>query len=79
MASRYAALRTNATIGSAKTTRLCDFDETDRYYFVVRENKDVIAEGELIRVKLKLDESYLKRPIKSFSRDQTTMIANISY
>lgn len=79
MGSMYAALRKDMTLGSAKTAKLSDFDETDPYYFVVRENGKTLAEGELFFVKLKLDESYLYRPIKRVSRDRTTMVSTLEY
>lgn len=79
MGSMYAALRKDMTLGSTKTTRLSDFDETDPYYFVVKENDQILTEGELFMIKLKLDESFLYRPIKRVTRDRTTMIATIEY
>lgn len=79
MGSMYAKIRKEQTIGSTNTNRLADFDETDPYYFVVRENGKTLAEGELFSVKLKLDETYLYRPIKRVSRDRTTMLTTLEY
>lgn len=79
MGSRYSAIRKDQTLGSSNTARLGDFDETDPYYFVIKENGKIIAEGELLQVKLKLDESYLTKKIKTFSRDRITMLATIEY
>lgn len=79
MGSMYAALRKDMTLGSIKTARLSDFDETDPYYFVAKEKDKTLAEGELYMIKLKLDESFLYRPIKRVTRDRTTMVATIEY
>lgn len=79
MGSMYAKIRQEQTLGSTNTNRLADFDETDPYYFVVRENGKILAEGELYMVKLKLDESYLYKKIKQISKDRTTMIATLDY
>lgn len=79
MGSMYAALRKDMTLGSTKTARLSDFDETDPYYFVVKEKDQILAEGELFMIKLKLDESFLYRPIKKIAKDRTTMVATIEY
>lgn len=79
MGSMYAALTRQSTVGSSNTTRLCDFDETDPYYFVVREGDKILAEGELMKVKLKLDDSYLYKKIKRFERDKITMIASVVF
>lgn len=79
MGSMYSKLVRNSTIGSENTSRLCDFDETDPYYLVVRENGRILAEGELLMVKLKLEESYLYKKIKSFNRDRTIMVATIDF
>ena len=79
MGSRYAHIKQQQTIGSANTSRLCDFDETDPYYFVIKENGKILAEGELYMVKLKLTDDYLYKKIKSISRDHLTMLATIEY
>ena len=79
MGSMYAALRKDMTLGSAKTAKLSDFDETDPYYFVVKEKDKTLAEGELFMIKLKLDESFLYRPIKRITKDRTTMVATLEY
>lgn len=77
--SMYGSLMKNATIGSVNTSRICDFDETDPYYFVVREKGQTLAEGELIAIKMKLDEAYLYKRIKNFSRDRSIMVAMIDF
>lgn len=77
--SMYGSLMKNATIGSANTSRICDFDETDPYYFVVREKGQTLAEGELTVIKMKLDEAYLYKRIKNFSRDRSIMVAMIDF
>lgn len=79
MGSMYAKIRKEQTLGSGNTSRLADFDETDPYYFVVREAGKILAEGELFMVKLKLDESYLYKKIKQISKDRTTMVATLDY
>ncbi len=79
MGSMYAKIRKEQTIGSTNTNRLADFDETDPHYFVVKEKDTILAEGELFMVKLKLDESYLYRPIKRVTRDRTTMLTTLEY
>lgn len=79
MGSMYSKLIGTATLGSENIKRLCDFDETDPYYFVVKENGKVLAEGELFSVKLKLDESYLYKKVKSFSRDRSIMVTTLEY
>ena len=79
MGSRYSKIVQNSTIGSENTSRLCDFDETDPYYLVIRENGKILAEGELLTVKLKLEESYLYKKIKSFNRDRSIMVATIDF
>lgn len=79
MGSMYSKLVRNSTIGSENTSRLCDFDETDPYYLVIRENGKILAEGELLTVKLKLEEPYLYKKIKSFNRDRSIMVATIDF
>ena len=62
--------------------KISDIDETDPYYFVVKDtnkNHKIIAEGELSRMKLELPESYFEQRIKSFYRDKNTQIAYIEY
>lgn len=62
--------------------KISDIDETDPYYFVVKDtnkNYEIIAEGELSRMKLELPESYFERKIKNFYRDKNTQIAYIEY
>lgn len=79
MGSMWAKIRQENTLGSAKTTCLADFDETDPYYFLIREDGKTIAEGELMMVKFKLDEAYLKKPIKKFTRTRENMMATVEY
>lgn len=62
--------------------KVADIEETDPYYFVVKDtekNYEIIAEGELSRMKLELPESYFERRIKNFYRDKNTQIAYIEY
>lgn len=77
--SMYASLVKKATLGSSNTSRIADLDETDPYYFVVKENGTILAEGELLAVKLKLDDSYLYKKIKNFQRDRSIMMATIDF
>lgn len=79
MGSMYAKIRSEATLGSAKTTRIADFDETDPYYFVVKEEEKILAEGDLMAIKLKLPENYMYKKIKSFNRDRTIMVATVMF
>lgn len=79
MGSMYAKLKQERTLGSANTSKLSDFDDTDPYYFLVIDGGRIVAEGDLLQVKLKLDESYLNKPIKQFSRDRITMTTTIKY
>jgi hypothetical protein len=58
---------------------LGDLSETDPYYFIVKEGGKIIAEGNLIRIKLQLDEVYLKRQILSIVRNRETMTAVLNY
>lgn len=75
----YAQLLKESKVGSLVTKKIADFDETDPYHFVVKENDKIIAEGSLTRIKLKLDESYFYRKIKAFSKDPITLIATIEF
>ena len=84
--SHYSALLKQKAEAKAKTkaiaptfSYLCDFSETDPYYFIVKENGKIIAEGSLTRIKLSLDESYLRKKIKNIRRKQDNMIATIEY
>lgn len=79
MASMYAQLLKESKVGSLTTKKIADFDETDPYHFVVKEAGEVIAEGSLTRIKLKLDESYFYRKIKTFTKDPVTLIATIEF
>lgn len=79
MGSMYAQIRKEQTIGSANTSRIADFDETDPYYFIVYDNDCLIAEGELTAIKLKLNEKYLYKPIKKFHRTPVNMTATIVF
>lgn len=79
MGSMYSALVKERTVGSAITNRICDLDETDPYYFIVKESGNTLAEGELPQIKLKLDESYLYKKIKSFRTDRSIMVATIEF
>ena len=60
-------------------TQLCDFSETDAYHFVVKEKGKTLAEGSLTRIKLTLDESYLRKKIKAVHRNKETMITILEY
>ena len=60
-------------------THLCDFSETDPYRFTVREKGKTIAEGSLIKIKMVLDESYLKKKIKAVRRNKENMTAVLEY
>lgn len=81
MGSMYAKLRQEKTLGSSleKSMRLTDFDDTDPYYFVVKENDKTIAEGDLMSIKLKLPEEYTFKKIKSVIRNRTNMVAEVIY
>lgn len=81
MGSMYAKLQREATLGSAiqKTMRIADFDDTDPYYFVVKEDGKILAEGDLMMIKLKLPEEYIFKKIKDFHRNRTNMVAEITY
>jgi len=60
-------------------THLCDFSETDPYHFVVKEKGKTLVEGSLTRIKLALDESYLRKKIKAVRRNKETMTAILEY
>lgn len=60
-------------------THLCDFSETDPYRFTVREKGKMIAEGSLIKIKMILDESYLKKKIKAVRRNKENMTVILEY
>ncbi len=60
-------------------THLCDFSETDPYRFTVREKGKTIAEGSLIKIKMVLDESYLKKKIKAVRRNKENMTVILEY
>lgn len=79
MGSRYAALLKEQTLGSANTNRIADLDETDPYYFVAYEGDKLLAEGELSLLKMRLDDRYLYKPIKSFTRSKINMVATIKF
>lgn len=64
---------------SKEPNHLCDFQETDPYHFVVKEKGKTIAEGSLIRLKILLDESYLRKKIKAVRRNKETMTAVLEY
>jgi len=85
--SHYSALlkqKTEATVTQPvkppkDPTCLCDFSETDPYYFIVKEKGKIITEGSLMKIKLNLDESYLKKRIKAVHRKKDNMTAIIEY
>lgn len=77
MASRYAQIKKESTIGSMNITRLCDFEETDPYYIIVRENGMVLTEGSITKIKFLLDEDILRRKIKSFTKNQSIMVMTV--
>lgn len=79
MGSAYAAILKKQTIGSPVTKRLADFDETDPYYLIVKDNGRILAEGEITTIKLVLDESYIYRKIKNYTRNASNMTAVIEY
>ena len=79
MASRYAMLKKEKTLGSINTKKISDFDETDPYYFIVKEDGKILAEGELTMVKLKLPLEYFDKIIKDVRRDRSNMTCHITY
>lgn len=79
MGSMYAQLRKEKIIESINQSRIADFDETDPYYFVVYDQDKLIAEGDLPMMKLRLEDKYLYKPIKSFHKNKTTMVATIIF
>lgn len=64
---------------SKEPTHLCDFPETDTYRFVVKEKNSILADGSLMKVKLALPESYLKKKIRSVVRNRETMTVVLDY
>lgn len=79
MASRYAQIKRESKVGSLVTNRLCDFDETDPYYFMVKENGQVLAEGSITKVRFLLSEEMLRRKIKNLTRDSGIMLATVEF
>ena len=79
MASAWRRIVEENTLGSSNTARIADFDDTDPYYFVVKEGDKILAEGSLLKVKLKLDNSYLYKKIKSCTKDRQTMVTTIKF
>lgn len=79
MGSHYSQIKQAGTIGSQNTRRVVDLDETDPFYFVAKDAGQVIAEGEISMLKLRLPDTYLYKQIKSIHRDRTTMVAFIDF
>jgi len=79
MASRYAQIKRESTVGSINTKRLCDFDETDPYYFVVKDNGRILAEGSITKIRFLLPEELLYKKIKTFTKDSGIMLATVEY
>lgn len=79
MGSHYSQIKRVGTIGSINTKRVADLDETDPFYFVAKERDQVLAEGEISMLKLKLPDTYLYKPIKTIRRDRTNMVAFIEF
>ena len=69
--------KANGLYPPAPYSRIVDFEETDPYYFVVRKDKEILAEGELPTMKLKLPDEYFMVPIKRIYRDKTTMVCTV--
>ena len=67
----------NGLYPKASYPRIVDFEETDPYYFVVKKNGEIISEGELPTMKLKLPDEYFLVPIKKIARDPVTMICTV--
>ena len=79
MASRYSTLKKEKTLGSINTKKISDLDETDPFYFIIRDNGKIVTEGDILKIKLRLPLEYFDRPIKSFSRNQSNMTATIDF
>ncbi len=81
MGSMYAKIRREQTLGTSveKEMRITDFDDTDPYYFVIKEGGQIIAEGDLMTVKIKLPEGYIFKKIKEFHRTRSNMVAEINF
>lgn len=79
MASRYAQIKRESTVGSLNTARLCDFDETDPYYFLVKKNDQIVAEGSITKVRFLLPEELLLCKIKKLTRDSNIMLATVEF
>lgn len=62
--------------------KISDIEEADPYYFVVKDTSkgsEIVSEGELPTMKLKLPDKYFDMRIKSFYRDKKTMIAYVEF
>ena len=79
MGSAYSRILKEKTVGSANNTRIVDFDETDPFYFIVYDGDQILVEGELPMVKLKLPDKYMYKQIKKFQRNRTNMTAIVVY
>lgn len=80
--SHYSTLlkrKADAKVITPTPAHLCAFSETDPYYFIVKEKGKIIAEGSLTKIKLSLDESYLRKKIKNVCRKQDNMTTTIEY
>ena len=77
MSSRYAQIKKESTVGSMNVTRLCDFEETDPYYIIVKENGKILSEGSITKIKFLLSEEILHRKIKSFIRNPDIMLMTV--
>lgn len=79
MGSRFAAIKRESKVGSLVTNRLCDFDETDPYYFMVKENGRILAEGSITKIRFLLPEELLHKKIKTLTKDSGIMLATVEY
>lgn len=67
----------NSLYPKASYPRIVDFEEIDPYYFVVKKNGEILSEGELPSMKLKLPDEYFLVPVKKISRDPVTMVCTV--
>lgn len=75
-------IRNNNAPGPGSYTyplKISDIEEADPYYFVIKDNGEIVSEGELPAMKLKLPDKYFDMAIKKFYRDKVTMTAYIEF
>lgn len=82
MGSHYSQIVKNKKKQSEKQAKprcIAELDETDFYFFTVKEGARALAQGGLTAIKYQLPADYLHKPFKNVTRNDQRLTAVITF